>query len=83
MSKIERETAISLPSSFAVPEPCNLTALTPRTGRSMASLLTSLAGVIKRRWQHSLPVAVEAGVRRCGHAGVLADYVSARRDSDS
>ena len=77
MSKTERETTISLPSSFAFAELCNLTAPDTRTRRPIASLLTSVAGLIKRRWQNSLPVDVEAGVRRCGHPGVFADYLSA------
>lgn len=77
MGNTERETTISLPSSFAFAELCNLTAQTPRTRRPTASFLTSVAGLIKRRWQKSLRVDVKAGIRRCGHPGVFADYLSA------
>ena len=72
--------ATSLPSDFGFEEvsgPATAGTTATSAGQRGSSIAVWLAGLMKFT-RHRVQVREEAEVRRCGHPGVLADYLSAK-----
>ena len=79
MTETKRKAA-SLPSGFRFEEvagPAAAGRTTTWTGQRESSIAAWFASLMKLAW-HRVQVREEAEVRRCGHPGVLADYLSAK-----